>query len=520
MTNSGDPLAIAMFVLVILVTLAITAWAARKTKTANEFYAAGSRISGAQNGIAIAGDFMSAATFLGITGLIFAHGYDIIIYILSPVVGLGIVLAFMADKIRNLGRYTFADVLSFRLKEKPVRITAAISSLAISLLYLMAQIVGAGALIQILFGLPYEIAVVIVGALMILYVSLGGMIATTWVQITKAAMLSLGIALIAILILAEAEFDLGVLYANSAALHANGRGLFEPGLHFHDPLASVSLAIGLVMGMAGLPHILMRFFTVPDAKQARRSVFFAVLIIGFVLSLIFFIVGFGAVSFLVGNPDFTGEGGGIMGGTNMVALHLSRYLGGPVLLGIMSAVAFATILAVVAGLTLASAAAISHDLYANVFRKDKTGEGREVLVSRIATIGVGITAILLGLAFEGQNIAYMAALAFTVAASANFPVLILALYWPGLTTRGAVWGTIAGLVIAIVMVILGPAVWVGALGNPAPLVPFEYPALFSIIPAFLTIWIVSITDPEHKSEASKKRFQEQLILSELGSGGI
>lgn len=501
--EAAGPLAITMFFAIILATLVITAWAARRTRSAHEFYAAGSSISGLQNGFAISGDFMSAGTFLGMTGLVYMAGFDVIIYVLAPMAGLAFILFLLAERLRSLGRFTFADVLSWRLEERPVRAFAAVGGLAVSLLYLIAQIVGAGTLVQILFGIPYAWSVIIVGGLMVVYVSFGGMLATTWVQITKAFLLVGGVVFMAIALLVYFKFDVAALYTAAAANHPLGADLFAPGGLYKDPLSAFSLAVALIFGMAGLPHILMRFFTVPNIYEARRSVFYATGIIGLVFILIFFLIAIGTIALVMNNPEFLGPDGVVRGGGNMVAIHLAGVLGGEILFGVMSAIAFATILAVVAGLTLASAATISHDLYANIFRKDRAAEREEVLVSRLAAFGVGVTAILLGIAFEGQNIIYLIALGFAIAASANFPVLLLSLYWPGLTTLGAVVGGGVGLVTSTAMVVTGPTVWVEVIGFSEPIFPYAYPAAFSLPLALATIFIVSKLDPAGRRDGPR-----------------
>lgn len=513
---NGWGIDILFFFLVIAGTLGITWWASRRTKSIESFYAANRSIKGWQNGLAIAGDFMSAATFLGIVGLFFSFGFDAFIYILVPPFAFCILIFLIADRLRNLGRYTFADVLASRLEEKPVRVFAAISTLVSAVMYLVAQVVGAGGLIEVLFGIEYSYAVIIVGALMVLYVAFGGMLATTWVQFTKAILLVLGVVYLAVATLAVFDFDINALYGAAMAAHANGDILVAPGGLNLSLLSAFSLAIGLMFGLVGSPHILMRFFTVPDARQARISAFTALAIITFVFILIFFVIGFGATALVTANPEFLDESGAIIGGNNMVAIHLSKALGGEIFLGIISAVAFATILAVVAGLTLASASAISHDLYARVIRKGEASEKEEMRVSRIATVLIGLTAILLGIAFRGQNIAYLVALALVVAASANFPVLLLSIYWKGLTTRGAVIGGYAGLGSAVAFVVLGPAVWVGILGNQEPVFPYAYPAIFSMTAGFVTIWLVSTLDRSERSQADRVAFEAQQVQSLLG----
>lgn len=509
-------LAPVLFLITIGGTLVITWWAARRTRSTSDFYAAGARISGVQNGTAIAGDFMSAATFLGITGLIFVSGFDGIIYIISPLAGLAIILGLFAEPLRNLGRFTLADVLAERLDPRPARAYAALGTLTVSLFYLIAQVVGAGGLVQVLFGMSYQAAVLIVGVLMVTYVAFGGMLATTWVQITKAVLLAIGVALLALLVLAESGFSLAALYERAASEHAQGAALFAPGGLEPGPLSALSLAVGLVFGMAGMPHLLIRFFTVPDGRQARRSVVVGMGVVTFVFILIFFVISFGAIAYLPGDPE-SYENGAIVGGNNMVAVHLSRVVGGSVFLGVITAIAFVTILAVVAGLTIASAGAVGHDLYAGLLRRGRASEREEVLVSRLAAVLVGLVAIALGLVFEGQNIAYMVALTFTVAATANFPVLLLALNWRQLTTRGAVIGGSIGLGCAVTLVVLSPAVWVDALGNSEPTLDVRNPALLSMPIAFVAIWILSMTDSAGQ-KVSAARFEQIRLRAVLGVG--
>ncbi|MFQ5533387.1 MAG: cation/acetate symporter ActP [Sphingomonadales bacterium] len=510
--------AISMFALFVATTLIITYWASRRTTTAEDFYSAGKRISGTQNGLAIAGDFMSAATFLGMTGLLYAIGFDTILYFLSAVVGFSLMLFVIAEPLRNLGRFTFADVVSYRLEQRPVRTLTAFGTLAVVTMYMIAQIVGAGTLVQILFGLPYNYAVVLVGVLMVLYVTFGGMIATTWVQIIKAALLLTGVTVLSFLVMAEFGFSFENLLHNVVATHAKGKAVLAPGGLFPDPISAISLAMGLTFGFLGLPHVLMRLFTVPDVKEARRSMLVATGIIGYVIALMFFVVGFGAIVLVSNDSQFVNEAGRLVGGNNMAAVHLSKVVGGDLFLGFISAVTFATILAVVAGLTLAGASAISHDLYANVFRGGKASEKNEVRVSRIATIVIGAISIGLGILFEGENVIYLAGLALAVAASANFPVLILSIYWRGLTTRGAITGGYVGLVSAVGLVIVGPTVWVHILGNAEPLWPYKDPALFSVTLAFATAWLFSVTDKSARATSERAAFNAQYIRSQTGLG--
>lgn len=508
--------AITMFLAFVLVTLGITYWAARRTKTTADFYAAGGGITGFQNGLAIAGDYMSAASFLGIAGLVYTSGFDGLIYAIGFLVGWPIVLLLIAEPLRNLGKYTFADVASFRLQQKPIRILAASGSLVTVIFYLIAQLVGAGKLIEVLFGLPYESAVVIVGVLMTLYVTFGGMLATTWVQLIKAILLLSGASLMALLVLANFGFSFENMFAEATKVHAKGTAIMAPGTLVSDPISAISLGMALMFGTAGLPHILMRFFTVKDAVQARRSVFYATGFIGY-FYILTFIIGFGAVVLLLNNPNYFSDGK-LVGGTNMAAIHLSHALGGDILLGFISAVAFATILAVVSGLTLAGSSAISHDLYSTLVLKGERNEKKEIRASRIATVCLGVIAVLLGIVFENQNVAFMVGLAFCVAASANFPILLLSMYWRKLTTRGAVIGGSIGLLTALVLVIIGPTVWVDTFHFEKAIFPFKYPALFSISAAFIGIWLFSILDKSATTKAEEAAFDAQFVRSQTGIG--
>ncbi|PLY11912.1 cation acetate symporter [Sulfurimonas sp. CVO] len=514
--------AIVMFVIFVGATLGITYWAAKRTKSAKDFYTAGGGITGFQNGMAIAGDYMSAASFLGISGLVYLNGYDGLIYSIGFLVGWPVVLFMIAEPLRNLGKYTFADVASYRLRQTPIRILAASGSIATVILYLIAQMVGSGKLIQLLFGLQYEIAVIIVGVLMILYVTFGGMLATTWVQIIKAFLLLAGATFMALAVMAHYNFNFGQLFAHATEL--KGIEIMSPGGLVSDPISAISLAVALIFGVAGLPHILMRFFTVGDAKEARKSVFYATGFIGY-FYILTFIIGFGAIVMVFQNPEYldvakqaVSGGAPILGGNNMAAIHLSHAVGGDFFLGFISAVAFATILAVVSGLTLAGASAISHDLYASVIKKGQIDSITEMKVSKAATIALGIIAIIMGILFEQQNIAFVVGLAFAIAASANFPILFLSMYWRGLTTRGAVIGGSLGLATAVLLVILGPIVWVDILGNATAIFPYKYPALFSVIVAFVGTYIFSVTDKSQGAKDEAEAFEAQYIRAQTGIG--
>ena len=512
--------AIGMFFVFVLGTLAITWWAARQTQSTSDFYTAGGGISGFQNGLAIAGDYMSAATLLGLSSLVFAKGYDGFIYTVAFFVGWPIITFLMAERLRNLGRFTFADIVSYRLDQTRIRTFAAFGSLTVVCCYLVVQMVGAGQLIKLLFGLDYRTAVMVVGALMLVYVIFGGMIATTWVQIIKAVLLLVGGTTLALLAMAEFGFSFETLAARAVEAHATGWNIMGPGSMLADPINAASLSLGLVFGIAGLPHILMRFFTVPNAKEARKSVFYATGFIGFFF-LVVMILGYAAIVIVGTDPQFFVGGdvkGALIGGGNMVAMHLAKAVGGNLFLGFLSAVAFATILAVVSGLALAGASAISHDLYATVLKKGTASEQQEMRVTRFATVGLGLIAICLGFLFEHQNIAFLVGLTFGIAASTNFPVLIMAMYWKDLTTRGALAGGFAGLVSALVLVILSPAVWVAVLGNAKAIYPYDHPALFSMPLAFVVIVVVSLLDKSARAARERDAFDDQFVRAQTGLG--
>ena len=511
-------LSIGFFLAFVVVTIAITYWAASKTKSTSEFYAAGRSISGFQNGLALAGDYMSAASFLGIAGLVATGGYDGLIYSVGYLVGWPIVLFLIAEPLRNLGKYTFADVVAYRLAHRPVRTMAAIGSIVTVIIYLIAQMVGAGTLIKALFGLPYNYALVIIGTLMIGYVIFGGMLATTWVQIIKAALLIGGATLLVLLILHHYGWSYGALISDVAA-KPNGAKLLHPGFSAKiasNPVDLVSLALGLMFGTAGLPHILMRFYTVPDAREARKSVFVATGFIGY-FYILTFTIGFGAAA-LVSSQYLAAPTPGVEGiakGSNMAAPLLAEFLGGGALLGFLSAVAFATILAVVAGLTLAGASAISHDIYAGVVKNGNSNEADEVRVARIATIILGIAAIAFGALFERVNVAFMVGLAFAVAASANFPSLLLSITWKKFTTQGAVASMATGLVVSIVFIVLSPTVWVDVFHHETAIIGNKNPALFSMSAAFAVGILVSLVTRDAHAEAE---FEAAKLRMYLGTG--
>ena len=530
--------AISMFAVFVIGTLFITKWAAARTKSAADFYTAGGGITGFQNGLAIAGDYMSAASFLGISAAVMATGYDGLIYSIGFLVGWPVITFLMAERLRNLGKFTFADVAGYRFQQTPIRVFAASGTLVVVAFYLIAQMVGAGALIKLLFGLDYWVAVVIVGALMMVYVLFGGMTATTWVQIIKACMLLAGVSFMAFMVLAQYNFSPEALFAKGVEVKTQiaansgkspsdaakiGLAIMGPGGFIKDPISAISFGMALMFGTAGLPHILMRFFTVPDAKQARKSVLWATTWIGYFYVLIF-IIGFGAIALVLTNPEFANIATGVIkgggGSANMAAVLVAKAVGGNIFFGFISAVAFATILAVVAGLTLSGASAVSHDLYATVFKKGNADSASELRVSRLTTVALGVVAVALGIAFEKQNIAFMVALAFAIAASANFPVLFMSVLWKNCTTRGAVIGGFMGLISSVGLTIVSPSVWEATLGNPPGSAPFPYssPALFSMTIGFVGIWLFSILDRSPQAAGERAAFKAQQVRSETGFG--
>ena len=509
--------AIGMFGAFVMATLFITKWAAKRTRSASDFYTGGGGITGFQNGLAIAGDYMSAASFLGISAAVYLNGYDGLIYSIGFLVGWPIITFLMAERLRNLGRFTFADVAAYRFGQTPIRTFAASGTLVVVAFYLIAQMVGAGQLIKLLFGLEYWIAVVIVCSLMMVYVLFGGMTATTWVQIIKACMLLSGATFMAFVVLMQYGFSPEALFAKAVSVHPKAQAIMGPGTFITDPISAISFGMALMFGTAGLPHILMRFFTVPNAKEARKSVFWATTWIAY-FYLLTFIIGFGAIVLVSTNPAFVDATGKMLGGNNMAAIHLANAVGGNVFLGFMSAVAFATILAVVAGLTLSGASAVSHDLYATVFKHGNATSENELKVSRITTVVLGMVAVVLGIVFEKQNIAFMVSLAFAIAASANFPVLFMSVLWRNCTTRGACIGGFLGLISAVLLTVLSKSVWVDVLGHPAAIFPYTSPALFSMTAGFVGIWLFSITDTSERARLDRAGYPAQKVRSETGIG--
>jgi cation/acetate symporter len=505
-TTLGEPnaIAIAFFLVFIAVTLGITFWASRRTKTTEHFYAAGRSISAGQNGWALAGDYMSAASFLGIAGLVATTGFDGLIYSTGWLVGWPVVLFLIAEPLRNVGKYTFADVLATRMRQKPVRIAAAIGTLATVLLYLIAQMVGAGGLISLMFGLEYETAIVVVGAAMLAYVLFGGMIATTWVQIIKAGLLLGGAFLLALMVLAKFGMNPARLFAEAADRF--GEGVLGPGKLISKPLDAISLGMALMFGTAGLPHILMRFYTVPDARAARTSVFYATGLIGF-FYLMTFVLGFGAMVLVGPEVITTFDKGG-----NMAAPLLAESLGGTPLLGFIAAVAFATILAVVAGLTLSGAAALSHDLWVNVARNGHAPEHEQFIVARVATVLLAVLAIILGITFKGQNVAFMVSLAFAIAASGNFPALLLTIFWRRYTTAGAVTSMLLGTFGTLLLIYLSPTIQVDILKNESAWFPLKNPALVTMPLSFVAGAIVSLLTGDKAAQAKFAAHERDMHL--------
>ncbi|MDR1967313.1 MAG: cation acetate symporter, partial [Burkholderiaceae bacterium] len=536
--QSTNWIAIIMFTVFVAATLGITKWAAARTKSAADFYTAGGGITGFQNGLAIAGDYMSAASFLGISASVMTSGYDGLIYSIGFLVGWPILTFLLAERLRNLGKFTFADVAGYRFAQAPFRTFAAAGTLIVVAFYLIAQMVGAGQLIKLLFGLDYWVAVVLVGVLMMVYVLFGGMTATTWVQIVKAVMLLAGVTFMGIMVMAKYGFSPEALFAEGVKVRTQiaanggadadaaakaGLSIMGPGGFIKDPVSAISFGMALMFGTLGLPHILMRFFTVPDAKEARKSVFWATTWIGYFYVLIF-IIGFGAITLVLTNPEVADTAKGVIlggaGTANMAAVLVAKTVGGNVFYGFISAVAFATILAVVAGLTLSGASAVSHDLYATVFKHGKADSASELKVSRITTVALGIVAVLLGVLFEKQNVAFMVALAFAVAASANFPVLLLSVLWKDCTTKGAVVGGFLGLISSVGLTVVSPSVWEATLGNPAGSAWFPYtsPALFSMAIGFIGVWLFSVLDRSAQAAREREAFPAQQVRSETGLG--
>jgi cation/acetate symporter len=514
--------AVVVFSIVLSITLGITYWASKRMTGATSFYAAGRQITGSQNGLAISGDYLSAASFLGIAGLIYLFGFDGFLYSIGFLVAFLTVMFLLAERMRNAGKYTIADVLSFRLRERPARVAAATGTLAVAGFYLIAQMVGAGVLIQALVGIDFTLSVIITGTFMLCYVVFGGMLATTWVQIIKAVLLMTGIVVMSIFVLAKTSFNPVELF-NQAEENVGKDSTFSlaPGTFLKSDIDTISLGLALVLGTAGLPHILMRFFTVPTAKAARSSVVWAMFLIGF-FYLLTTVIGFGARALL--GPE--GEEAAGTGG-NLAAPNLAQELGGgegtfggDLFLAVIAGIAFATILAVVAGLVLSASSAIAHDVWSSIIRKGKDSEREEVWVAKIAAVGIGIIAMVIAIAGgEGLNVSFMVGLAFAIAASANFPALLLALSWPRFNTTGAVCGVAAGVGSALLLIIISPVVWTGPPGAPDTGAFTWYdlnnPGIISIPMGFLGCIVGTLLSTER---ANERTYHELFVRSETGLG--
>ncbi|MGR6089625.1 solute symporter family protein [Brevibacterium sp. CSND-B09] len=498
--ENNPVLNITIFAAFVAVTMFIVLRASRNNRSASDYYAGGRSFTGPQNGFAIAGDYLSAASFLGICGAIAVNGYDGFLYSIGFLVAWLVALLIVAELMRNTGKFTMADVLSFRLKQRPVRMAAALSTLAVCFFYLLAQMAGAGGLVSLLMGIDGKVGqslvIAVVGALMIIYVLVGGMKGTTWVQIVKAILLIAGAFAMTIWVLALNGFSLSTLLASAVdnAAEGVGEGVLNPGLQYgENPLDFISLALALVLGTAGLPHVLMRFYTVPTAKEARRSVVWAIWLIG-AFYLFTLVLGYGAAA-LVGADAIKNAPGGV----NSAAPLLALQLGGPLLMGFISAVAFATILAVVAGLAITAAASFAHDIYANVIKRGKVEDSEaEVKIARRTVVVIGAVAIIGGIGVQGQNIAFLVALAFAVAASANLPTIVYSLFWKRFTTRGAVWSIYGGLISAMVLIAFSPVVSGSETamipGADFAIFPLSNPGIISIPLGFILGWIASVTD--------------------------
>jgi len=505
--------AFTMFLGIVFVTLIITYYASKRTKNASEFYTAGGGLTGWQNGLAIAGDYMSAASFLGIAGAVALTGFDGFFYSIGFLVAYLVVLYLVAEPLRNLGKYTFADMIAARFDAKKVRGFAAMNTVTISIFYMIAQLVGAGALIKLLLGLEYTTSVLIVGILMTVYVIFGGMHATSWVQIIKAVLLMGGTFLISIVVFAKFNFSITEMFEQMKTATPLKEAFLNPGVKYKDGIDTLSLNLGLVLGTAGLPHILVRFFTVKDAKTARSSVVYATWIIGIFYVMTIFL-GFGAAAFVGTNDIVAANAAG-----NMAAPLLAQALGGNMLFAFISAVAFATILAVVAGLVLTAASAFAHDFYNEILKKGKATEKQQVSMARYAAIGVSLVSIVLALGAQTLNVAFLVSLAFAVAASANLPVIIYTIYWKRFNTTGAIWAMVVGLISAIGLVIISPNVFSPEVGKAIfvgnPIFPYTTPGIISIPLGFIAGYLGSIFSSQ---KADAKKYDEVLVKSNLGIG--
>jgi cation/acetate symporter len=505
-----DPVVIILFLAIVLLTLVITYFAAKRTKSTGDFYTAGGGLTGWQNGLAIAGDYLSAASFLGIAGAIALNGFDGFFYSIGFLIAYLVVLLLVAEPLRNLGKYTLADMINSRFNAKRVRGAAALSTITIVLFYMIAQLVGAGALIQLLFDIPYWIAVLIVGVMMTIYVLFGGMIATSWVQITKAVLLMAGMVIISFIVLMKFNFNIGAMFTEVKTATSHGADYLNPGIKYDDPLGTISLMLALVLGTAGLPHILMRFFTVKDAKTARSSVITATWTIGIFYILTLFL-GFGAAIYVGQSEILAANPGG-----NMAAPLLAEAIGGNILFAFISAVAFATILAVVAGLVLSGASAFAHDIYGEIIKKGKATEREQMLAARYAALGVSVLSILLSLGAQYLNVAFLVSLAFCIAASANLPVILYTVYWKRFNTSGAIWALMSGLGSALILVSMSPSVFSpvegAALFVGNPIFPLDNPALVSVPLGFLGGYFGTIFSKEYDF----KKYAEVKVRANTG----
>lgn len=504
-------LAFSLFLAIVALTLIITYYASKRTKTTSDFYTADGSLTGWQNGLAIAGDYMSAASFLGIAGMIALSGFDGFFYSIGFLVAYLVVLYIVAEPLRNLGKYTMADMIAARFNEKKVRGVAALNTITISIFYMIAQLVGAGGLIKLLLGIDYVYSVLIVGVLMTIYVVFGGMTATSWVQITKAVLLMIGTFVISIIVFSKFDFSIAKMFSEMKSATPLGESFLHPGNKFTNPLDMISLNLALVLGTAGLPHILIRFFTVKDAITARKSVVYATWIIGIFYILTIFL-GFGAAAFVGFDNITAADAAG-----NMAAPLLAQVLGGDFLFAFVSAVAFATILAVVAGLVLSAASAFAHDFYSHIVRKGKATEGEQIVAARWASIGVAVLSIILALFAQKLNVAFLVALAFAVAASANLPIILFTIFWKRFNTTGAVTGMLVGLISSLVLVVVGPNVWSPEVGGAIlvgdPVFSLANPGIVSIPLGFLGAYLGTIFSSK---KADQKKFDEILIKANTG----
>ena len=486
----GDATAVGIFAVFVAMTLAITGWASRRARTASQFYAAGGAVTPGQNGLAIAGDYLSAGSFLGTISVFHAFGVDGLLYAVGAAAGWPLVTCLIAERLRALGQYTFSDVLSRRLSGRPIRAMTTLSTLLICGGYLISQMVGAGTLVQALFGIPYTAAVILVGALMTIYVRFGGMLATTWIQIIKASILIASAFLMTFLLLHRFGYSFTAVADAAASTRPDPTSFLRPQGLLNGSFDAVGLALAFAFGPCGMPHVLMRFFTVSDARSARKSLVYASSLI-VLFQLLVIVLGIGAIALVNGAPFLNGQGA-LIGGSNMAAVYLAWYLGGNWLFGVVAAVTFATILAVVSGLTLTAASAVSHDFYRYVLRPARVTEGTEIRVSKAATLVIGCVAVVSGLVFRNQNIGFLATLPLVLAASCNCPILLLSIYWKRLTTAGAIAGGLTGLVLSTVLIVLGPKVWQGTFGHAKALFPHDYPTAVAGAMALFIAWSVSL----------------------------